>query len=576
LRTLERPRKEVVDLSTILQRLEKVENKLAVSEDRVKELERLLEASERRAQRLEWRIIELDAENRKLREQRSGNEEVLRKEIHRLELKVADLTAKLEAAEKQLVWFRTNKFKGTSEKDGAAGKPAKPADSAESDEPSGKKKGQALNSQGHGRSDRSEVNTVVEYIEIPGGCTCEECGVDYKLLPRTEASPITEFEASVLRTVFQRCIYASQCKCKGKKLVVAPPPPKLLPRSEIGNSLWIHLFVQKFLHGLPTNRILKDLNLYGLPLAKGTVTGSFKKINDLLTPLMDELINRCRGANFWNADETTWRVFGEDRQKWWFWLIASDDAVVYILDPSRSRQVPSDFFAGSSGTLMTDRFASYKSLHDGIRKAWCIVHLRRDILKVFNGVPKLKNWAKSWLLGIAKLFILNDNRFKLFTKGETSGPNWTTAVTELQKHAQDLKKRWEKELKLPNLHKEQSKILRSMKRHWPGYILSLEDPRIPLHNNHAERLLRNPVILRKNSFGSGAPWAGQLAAKVFSIFQTWLINGLNPKALLLDYFNECSKTPGKPPPDVSQFMPWTMTEERRIKFTLPESYERPG
>jgi transposase len=95
-------------------------------------------------------------------------------------------------------------------------------------------------------------------------------------------------------------------------------------------------------------------------------------------------------------------------------------------------------------------------------------------------------------------------------------------------------------------------------------------------NNRAERLLRNAVVLRKGSYGSGAPWAGRLTAKVFSVFQTWLINGLDPQALLLDYFNECSKTPGKPPPNISQFLPWKMSEERKIKYALPQSYQRPG
>jgi transposase len=580
LRTLERPREEVVDLSAIVRRLDQVENALSKSEKRANDLLKKLKASEKRAQRLEWRILELEAENRMLREQRSGTEEVLRKEIDRLELKVAKLTGKLEAAQKQLVWFQNNQFNRKTEKDGAGSQSAEPgsgdADNDAENSVSKKKKGQPQGSKGHGRSDRSEVETVVEYLDIPGGCACDTCGTSYRLLPRTEASPITEFEATVIRTVFQRCLYVSQCKCNGRQIKMAPPPPKLLPRSEIGNSLWIHLFVQKFLHGVPTNRVLKDLSLYGFHLAEGTVTGGCKIINDLLAPLMEELVNHCRGASLWNADETTWRVFSEDKQKWWFWLIASDDAVVYILDPSRSKKVPNDFFAGSAGILMTDKFSSYKSLHEGIRKAWCLVHLRRDILNVYNGMPALKAWAKSWLLDIATLFIRNDTRFKLWKNEETSGPQWDQAVHELEAHVEKLKDRWQNELKQTNLHKQQSKILRSMKRHWPGYTLFLEDPRIPLHNNRAERLLRNPVILRKNSFGSGAPWAGHLAAKVFSIFQTWLINGLDPKALLLDYFTECSKTPGKPPPDISQFMPWTMSAERRAQFALPESYERPG
>ncbi len=573
--TLKRSQISITDTESIFDRLEKLENALAASEKRADAFEKKYLAAQKKAERLEARLREVEAENRRLREQRARTEEIWRKQVQKLELKIITLEGQLEEANKQLTWFRKKTFEKTSEKGGASQKPAN-ADSPEIEAKTKAAKGQPRGSKGHGRSDRSEVETRIEYLEIPGGCSCESCGTQFRLLPKTEASPITEHEASVFRTVFQRCMYVSQCKCNGKKIVVAPPPPKLYPRCEIGTSLWMHLFVQKFLHSMPTNRILKDLSLYGLHLAEGTVTGGCKVINDLLAPLWDNIANHCRGANLWNADETSWRVFGEDKQKWWFWLIASKDAVVYILDPSRSKQVPNEFFAGSVGTLMTDKYSSYKSLHSGIRKAWCLVHLRRDILNVYNGIPSLKAWSKAWLMRIAKLFILNQNRFKLFLKNEMAGENWDKADKELRKYVQDLKKCWEVELKKPHLHKQQSKILRSMKKHWPGYTFFLEDPRIPLHNNRAERLLRNPVILRKNSFGSGSAWAGQLAARIFSIFQTWLINGLDPKALLLDYFNECSKSPGKPPPNVSEFMPWSMSPERRGKFALPESYQRPG
>jgi len=544
-------------------------------------------AAEKRAQRLEGQVEELKSENRALRDKRSGTEEILQKEIWGQKLQIADLTEKLEKAEKLLVWFRNTKFNRTSEK-GIDPKPAEPVSQPKDDakkpndkasnnssEPK-KNRGQQPGSKGHGRSDRSELDTRIEYLDIPGGCACGKCGKAYKLLNRTEASPLTEFEAEIVRKIFQRCMYVSQCTCEGKRIRVADPPPKLYPRTEIGNSLWVWLLVQKFLHGMPTNRALKELSLYGMSLAHGTVTGGCQIINDLLEPLMEELINHCRGADLWNADETTWRVFGEGKQRWWLWLIASDDAVVYLLDPSRSKRVPSEFFAGSVGTLMTDRLASYKALQESIRKAWCAVHLRRDFFNVFKGIPKLKLWAKDWLTEIGTLFALNHKRFCLWKKEQTSGPDWDTAEQELRSHVEKLKERWEEELKQPNLHKEQAKILKSMQRHWAGYTLFLEDPRIPLHNNRAERLLRNAVVLRKNSYGSGAEWAGHLAAKMFSIFQTWLINGLDPQALLLDYFNECSKTPGKPPPDVSQFLPWSMSEERKQKYALPESYERPG
>ncbi len=224
---------------------------------------------------------------------------------------------------------------------------------------------------------------------------------------------------------------------------------------------------------------------------------------------------------------------------------------------------------------MTDRLASYKGLSNDIKKAWCWVHQRRDFRNVLRSVPKLKDWATDWLNLIADLFVFNHKAFKLWEENKTFGKAWVEARKVLEQHVETLQERWKSELKQSGLHKKQKTILESMKRHWDGLTLFLTDPRIPLHNNRAERLLRNAVLLRNASYGSGSPEAGEFAAKVFSIFQTWLINGLDPEALLLDYLNQWSK-PGRPPPGTSLFLPWTMSEERKKTFALPDSYKRPG
>jgi transposase len=542
-----------------------------------------LEVAERKVGKLEIRVKELEEENRILRKKRSKTEEYLQGQIRKLEKNVAERDEQLEKANKQLAWFRKHVFDKRSEKAGLDGasdeKPAEnTADKQEQKTNEEKKKrGQQPGSDGHGRTDRSGIpiaDTV--RLGIAGGCACPKCGKPYRVLSKMEDSPITEIALELFQILYQLEKYVSQCKCEGKKIVTAPAPPKLYPRTTIGNTLWVYLAVQKFLQGVPTNRTLKDLSLYGFSLAEGTVTGGMQVINDLLDPLYQKLIDHCRGADLWNADETTWRIFDASKVRWWLWVIASDDTVVHILDPSRSKKVPSDFFSGSVGVLMTDRLASYKALQESIKKAWCWVHVRRDFLKIFDGMPNLSGWAKGWLEDIAKLFVLNENRFRLWQKGQSFGSEWNHAQTELAEHLERFGERWKRQLKLKNLHPEKKKVLNSLKRHWTGLTLFLKDPRIPLHNNRAERLLRNAVILRKNSFGSGAEWAGHLTAKLFSLFQTWLINGLDPQAVLLDYFNECSKTPGIPPPDVSAFMPWNMHPERKKELLLPDSYKRPA
>lgn len=366
----------------------KVQNKSSIQEYFA--VERALEAAELKIKLQSMKISDLERENSQLRTGRSASFDLLQQEINSRDVQIIQLQVELDKANKQLEWFRKAKFGSSSEN----------IESNEGKNESAKvvnKKGQKTGSNGHGRSSKTETNTAVEYLNIPD-CKCEDCGEPYRLLNRTESSPLSEIEIELIRKEYQRCIYVSKCSCKGRQIRVAPPPKKLFPRTEIGNSLWVWLIVQKFLNGMTQNRALKQLSLWGLRLPAGTVTGGNKMINELLEPLTNALINRCRGASYWNIDETTWRVFGENKLRWWFWLIASNDAVVYLLDPSRSATVPSDFFAGSTGILVSDRFSSYKSLQSAIRNAWCWVHVRRDFVKIYTGVPKLKQWAKAWLL----------------------------------------------------------------------------------------------------------------------------------------------------------------------------------
>jgi transposase len=531
---------------------------------------------------LRGKIAELDGKIEKLMAGMRAQEKMFGRTVQKLEKEKADLEERLDDANKTLSWFRKTYFGEKSEK-------LDPESAANEEQPdteqpvetsagkSGRPKGQQKGSKGHGPTDRSGIPIGEEItVEIPGGCKCAACGKVYKVLPETDNSSLLEMMVFLHLVKYSRLRYAPQCSCTGNKIETAPAPPRLYPRTTIGNSLWLWLIVQKFLLGVPTNRSLKALALEGVPLSPGTVAGGFMVIEKLVDGLYEQIKEHCRGADMWNGDETTWRVFDADRTKWWLWVMASCDAVVYILDQSRSAAVPSNFFAGSVGVLISDRLASYKSLSENIRKAWCWVHQRRDFRKIFDGTPNCREWAKDWLLEITELFVRNAARYKLWSDGRTSTQAWKDAHNAVEEQVASLKAKWEEQLKMPKLHKHQKTALNSLKRHWEGLVLFVEDVRIPMENNRAERLLRASVILRKNSYGSGAAWAGNLTAKILSIFHTWLVNRLDPQALFLDFLDECSKTPGKPPPDLSSYLPWKMSESRKQDFALPPSYKPPG
>jgi len=545
-------------------------------EKTLERVELLLKRAELRIQGLERTVSKLEDE----RDQLQDNYERVLSENWDLKKRVGELEDKLEDANKQLAWFRKDKFGRHNESD-IVPTPADETETPPSDgkEPTKRKRGQQRGAKGHGRTDRGSLPTDEQTIEIPN-CACPTCARPFRRLPETDDSTMADINVFLFLTLFHRCRYVPQCNCPEAKMQTAPAPPRLYNRTTIGNSLWVYLIVWKFLQGVPVNRVLKDLSLQGLPVAAGTVTGGFRIIDTLVQPLYDEIVEYCQGEQYWNGDETTWRVFQDNNgkasnKKWWLWLIAGEKAIVYLLDESRSGSVPREFLAGSCGTMTTDRYSAYKTLADSIKKAWCWVHVRRDFVKVFDGVPKYRTWARDWLVRISKLFVLQHHRFRLWRAHKTIGPEWTEAISALNEHVQLLEDQWRQELdQFPE--KTKRTVLQSLKRHWPGLTLFLSDPRIPLDNNRAERLLRFCVISRKNSYGSGAEWAGHFSAKMFSIFQTWLVNGLDPYALLRDYFDRCSQTPGRPPPNVDDFLPWKMSEERCKQFCLRPSYVRPG
>lgn len=130
------------------------------------------------------------------------------------------------------------------------------------------------------------------------------------------------------------------------------------------------------------------------------------------------------------------------------------------------------------------------------------------------------------------------------------------------------------ELAGADLHPAQRKALGSLLNHWEGLTLFVDNPDIPMDNNEAERRLRNPVVGRKNYYGSGAVWSGMLAAMLFTIFQTLLLNNLSPLRWLQAYFEACALAGGRAPEDIEAFLPWNLPEEQKAAWRHPEPRQR--
>ncbi|TWU33733.1 IS66 family transposase [Novipirellula artificiosorum] len=419
------------------------------------------------------------------------------------------------------------------------------------------------------RRDYSHLPEREQLIELPEDAkVCACCGEPLVGLGQSDPCEQIEIETILYRRVVRRGRYRRTCQCHAQpRTVTAPLPPKLLPKSIFGTSLWIHLLLEKFHLQRPTHRTIEQLGLLGVDLAAGTIAGGLKRIEPLLTPIYDAICDRQTKSNYFQADETRWKVFVEKAGKtghlWWLWLFAGEDSIAYVLDPSRSHDVPQSHLSDDvQGVLMVDRYSAYKAIEQvkegQLALAFCWAHVRRDFVKVGKGYPELVPWALQWLGRIAELYRLNRERVKHPIDSEP----FREADAALRQHLDSMWAQRDVELSTEKLRDPCCKVITSLRKHWGGLTLFVDDPRIPLDNNYGERLIRNPALGRKNYYGSGAEWSGRLAVMMFSIFATLALWKINPYKWLSWYFEACAENDGKIPSDPSSFLPWNLSTER--------------
>ena len=133
---------------------------------------------------------------------------------------------------------------------------------------------------------------------------------------------------------------------------------------------------------------------------------------------------------------------------------------------------------------------------------------------------------------------------------------WAAADAALRAAVTAMAQRLERELAQPRLPQARKKVLTSLRNHSSGLIRFVDQPAIPMDNNQAERALRGPVVGRKNYYGSGATWSGELTATLFSLFHTLELWQINPRIWLTEYLNACAAASSRVPEDFERFLPW--------------------
>lgn len=484
---------------------------------------------------------------------------------------VKQLEQQIEALKAKLVWLKKQVFGRKTEQMESEPSDKRSHISHFCKDPSQKKRnrGQQRGTKGHGRKLRTNLPYEIEPHTLPEGkCQCPKCGKLFLIIPGTEDSEEIEWDVVLRRRIHKRTRYISTCDCEAVPgIITAPIPGKLIPKGMFATSFWMRLIMEKFLFQRPLYRICKVLAMEGLDVSQGTLTGGLQRLGELLQPVYTRILERNRAAKHWKWDETHWMVFAEIEDKegnrWWLWVAITEDTVVYILDPTRSARVPKEHLGKNpKGIINADRYSVYKTLGKHILVAFSWNHVRRDFIRIHDGYKRLHDWAESWVERINGIFHQNNIRLSVLLKPRL----FQKEDKILRKAISSMARRFKLELANPNLHEAARKALESLRNHWKGCILFVDRPEIPMGNNESERMLRNPVVGRKNYYGSGSVWSGILTSHLFTIFQTLLKNNIDPQKWLLAYFNACAQNNGHPPRNIDSFLPWNLSKEQKFAW----------
>ncbi len=344
---------------------------------------------------------------RSMHEKALSRIEKLNKKIAHQKGRIRDLTSR--------VFGKKNEKKSSGKKDGEL----KNKESGEK-----RKRGQQPGIEGHGRTKRPDLPRVKEPVDFSEVPKCSECGTAYFHDGQKE-SEIIEVEVKAHTRVIQRSCMKKSCTCKGvPSTVTAPMPPKVLPKSPYGISIWENVLLSKFRYCQPTNRLLGQFNEMGLPISAGTIAGGLQRLNKLFKPVYDALYDQQMTEDRFHNDESSWKVFesieGKIGNRWWLWVSRSATVVFFKIAPGRGANVVVEHFNNTEQQkiiVICDRYSAYKSLArqlSFITLAFCWAHVRRDFFDAARKYPELEEWALDWVEKIGGLYHINNKRSKEF------------------------------------------------------------------------------------------------------------------------------------------------------------------
>jgi transposase len=406
-------------------------------------------------------------------------------------------------------------------------------------------------------------------VAAPKACPC--CGSS-KLSKLgedvTETLEVVPRQWKVIQTVRERF------SCRQCEAISQPPAPfHVTPRGFAGPSLLAMILFEKFGQHQPLNRQSERYACEGVELSLSTLADQVGACAAALRPLHRLIEAHVQAAERLHGDDTTVPILAKGQTTTGrVWVYVRDNrpfggtdppAALFYASRDRTREHPERHLAGYSGILQADAFEGYNRLYLPDRKpgpiveALCWSHARRKFFELADIAANARRGKKATPISPIALEAVKRIDAVFDIEREIVGLSAAERLRVRRERSADLVRALEgwmrRERAKLSRHAEIAKAIDYMLKRWPAFTRFLDDGRICLTNNAAERALRGLALGRKSWLFAGSERGAERAAVMYTLIQTAKLNDVDPQAWLADVLARIANTPQT---RLADLLPW--------------------
>jgi transposase len=419
-----------------------------------------------------------------------------------------------------------------------------------------------------------DVPTEVVTHDLPENKrVCPNCGTAMEKIGQEVHRTLVMVPAQVKVREDVYPVYACRnCEKNGIEtpIVKTPKDKAVIPGSFASPEAIAHIMTQKFVMGSPLYRQEQEFKYAGIALSRQTMSNwILKASDDWLTPVFETMHAELLKHEILHADETTLQVLHEPgkpaQSKSYVWLYrtgrdAVHPIVLYEYQPDRKADNPISFLKGFHGYLHTDGYQAYGKL-ENVTLVGCWAHARRKFDEAVKALPKSqqkKSSAGMGLLYCNRLFEIEDKLAKFPPQKRDM---------QRQNQAKPVLGAFLAWAKTRNAAPKSAlgQALHYLLEQWPRLNRYLDDGRLEISNNLAERSIKPFVMGRKNFLFANTQSGARGSTTMFSLIQTARENCLDPFRYLTYVFQTAPNLDPQDPGTVQLLLPWNAPENCKAK-----------